>query len=170
MANFNFNKVILGGRLTADPELKTTPSGVSVTSFSLAVNKPPRNGEAGDPLFLNCTAWRGTAEFITRYFHRASSICVIGSISENRWTDRNGIARKENYVLVDEAYFVDAKAEMPGFRNNSDVIVDPNSPALAGIDPDAAPGKAPPQAFSTPGARKEIAGEMAEDDGEQLPF
>jgi single-strand DNA-binding protein len=170
MANFNFNKVILGGRLTADPELKTTPSGVSVTSFSIAVNKPPRNGEQQDPFFINCTAWRQTAEFITRYFRRASSICVVGSLSENRWTDKNGIARKENFVLVDEAFFVDAKSEMPGFRNNSDVIVDPNSPMLAGIDPNAAPGKAPPQAYSTPGARKEIAGEMAEDDGEQLPF
>lgn len=170
MANFNFNKVILGGRLTADPELKTTPSGVSVTSFSIAVNKPMRNGEAGEPLFLNCTAWRGTAEFITRYFRRASSICVVGSLSESRWTDRNGIARKENFVQVDEAFFVDALRESPMGRNNSDVIVDPNSPMLAGIDPNAAPGKVPPQAFSTPGARKEIAGEMAEDDGEQLPF
>lgn len=170
MANFNFNKVILGGRLTADPELKTTSSGVSVTSFSLAVNKPPRNGEAGDPLFLNCTAWRGTAEFITRYFRRASSICVVGSLSESRWTDKNGIAWREFFVLVDEAFFVDAKSEMPGLRNNSDVIVDPSSPALAGIDPNAAPGKASPQAYSTPGARKEIAGEMAEDDGEKLPF
>ena len=170
MANFNFNKVILGGRLTADPELKTTPSGVSVTSFSIAVNKPPRNGEQQDPFFINCTAWRGTAEFVTRYFRRASSICVVGSLSENRWTNRNGIARKENYVLVDEAYFVDAKSEMPGFRNNSDVIVDPNSPALAGVDLNAAPGKAPPQTFSTPGARAGIAGEMAEDDGEKLPF
>lgn len=169
MANFNFNKVILGGRLTADPELKTTSSGVSVTSFSLAVNKPPRNGEAGDPLFLNCTAWRGTAEFITRYFHRASSICVIGSISENRWTDRNGIARKENYVLVDEAFFVDAKSEMPGFRNNSDVIVDPSSPALAGADLNAAPGKAQAQMYATPGARAGIAGEESDMDGE-LPF
>lgn len=169
MANFNFNKVILGGRLTADPELKTTPSGVSVTSFSIAVNKPARNGEAGEPLFLNCTAWRQTAEFITRYFRRASSICVIGSISESRWTDRNGIARKENFVLVDEAYFVDARSEMPGFRNNSDVIVDPNSPMLAGIDPNAAPGKASLQAYSTPGARKEIA-QTEGDMDEQLPF
>lgn len=169
MANFNFNKVILGGRLTADPELKTTQSGVSVTSFSIAVNKPVRNGEAGESLFLNCTAWRGTAEFITRYFHRASSICVIGSISESRWTDRNGIARKENYVLVDEAFFVDARSEMPGFRSNSDVIVDPNSPALAGVDLNAAPGKVPPQAYSTPGARKEIA-QTEGDMDEQLPF
>lgn len=170
MANFNFNKVILGGRLTADPELKTTPSGVSVTSFSIAVNKPMRNGEAGEPLFLNCTAWRGTAEFITRYFRRASSICVVGSLSESRWTDRNGIARKETFVLVDEAYFVDALRESPLGRNNSDVVGDESSPALAGGNPNAAPGKASPQAYSTPGARKEIAGEMAEDDGEKLPF
>ena len=170
MANFNFNKVILGGRLTADPELKTTPSGVSVTSFSIAVNKPPRNGEQQDPFFINCTAWRQTAEFITRYFRRASSICVVGSLTENRWTDRNGIARREFFVLVDEAFFVDAKSEMPGVRNNSDVIVDPNSPMLAGMDPNAAPGKGKEQAYMTPGARKEIAGEMAEDDGEQLPF
>ena len=169
MANFNFNKVILGGRLTADPELKTTPSGVSVTSFSIAVNKPMRNGEAGEPLFLNCTAWRQTAEFITRYFRRASSICVVGSLSESRWTDRNGIARKENFVQVDEAFFVDAKSEMPGFRNNSDVIVDPNSPMLAGIDPNAAPGKAKEQAFMTPGARAGITEGMQEGDGE-LPF
>lgn len=170
MANFNFNKVILGGRLTADPELKTTQSGVSVTSFSIAVNKPPRNGEQQDPFFINCTAWRQTAEFVTRYFRRASSICVVGSLSESRWTDKNGIARREFFVLVDEAYFVDALRESPMGRNNSDVIVDPNSPMLAGIDPNAAPGKANPQAYSTPGARKEIAGEMAEDDGEQLPF
>lgn len=156
MANFNFNKVILGGRLTADPELKTTPSGVSVTSFSIAVNKPPRNGEQQDPFFINCTAWRQTAEFVTRYFRRASSICVVGSLSENRWTDRNGIARKENFVQVDEAFFVDAKSEMPGFRNHSDVEVDPNSPMLAGIDPNAAPGKPKEQVFMTPGARKMI--------------
>ena len=169
MANFNFNKVILGGRLTADPELKTTPSGVSVTSFSIAVNKPARNGEAGEPLFLNCTAWRQTAEFVTRYFRRASSICVVGSLSENRWTDKNGIARREFFVLVDEAFFVDAKSEMPGFRNNSDVIVDPNSPMLAGIDPNAAPGKAKEQAFMTPGARAGITEGMQEGDGE-LPF
>lgn len=169
MANFNFNKVILGGRLTADPELKTTPSGVSVTSFSIAVNKPPRNGEAGEPLFLNCRAWRQTAEFITRYFRRASSICVVGSLSENRWTDKNGIARKENFVQVDEAFFVDALRESPMGRNNSDVIVDPNSPALAGVDLSAAPGKAPPQAFSTPGARAGIAEGMQEGD-EEVPF
>ena len=67
MANFNFNKVIIGGRLCADPELKTTPSGVSVTSFSVAVNRKGKDGEQ-DADFINVTAWRNTAEFITRYF------------------------------------------------------------------------------------------------------
>ena len=82
MANFNFNKVILGGRLTADPELKTTPSGVSVTSFTVAVNRrfSGKNGEETQADFINVTAWRQNAEFITRYFHKASSICVVGTI------------------------------------------------------------------------------------------
>ena len=75
MANFNFNKVILGGRLTADPELKTTPSGISVTSFTVAVNRRfgGKAGEEAQADFFNVTAWRQTAEFITRYFRKASS-------------------------------------------------------------------------------------------------
>ena len=82
MANFNFNKVILGGRLTADPELKTTPSGISVTSFTVAVNRRfgGKAGEEAQADFFNVTAWRQTAEFITRYFRKASSICVVGTI------------------------------------------------------------------------------------------
>lgn len=164
MANFNFNKVILGGRLTADPELKTTPSGISVTTFTVAVNR--RNNEAD---FLTVTAWRATAEFITRYFRQASSICVVGSVQSRSWTDKSGQKRFAVEIVADEAYFVDAKAEMPQFRTHSDVEVDPNSPALAGVDLNAAPGKAPPQAFSTPGARAGIAQGMQEGD-EEVPF
>ena len=82
MANFNFNKVIIGGRLTADPELKTTPSGISVTSFTIAVNRRfgGRNGEDSVADFISVTAWRQTAEFITRYFRKASSICVTAQL------------------------------------------------------------------------------------------
>lgn len=169
MANFNFNKVILGGRLTADPELKTTPSGIPVTSFIVAVNR--RGAKEGQQAadFLPVTAWRATAEFITRYFRRASSICVVGSIQTRSWVDQQGQKRYATDIVADEAFFVDARSEMPGFGNHSDVIVDPSSPAMAGIDPNAAPGKAPPRVFGTPGARKKIAEEMAE--GEQdLPF
>lgn len=115
MANFNFNKVILGGRLTADPELKTTPSGVSVTSFSIAVNRRfgGKNGEESPTDFINVTAWRQTAEFITRFFHKASSICVVGSIQTRTWTDNQGQKRYATEVVADEAYFVDAKSENP---------------------------------------------------------
>ena len=115
MANFNFNKVILGGRLTADPELKTTPSGISVTSFTVAVNRNYRskNGEEPQADFLNVTAWRQTAEFITRYFRKASSICVVGSIQTRSWVDQNGQKRFATEIVADEAFFVDAKSESP---------------------------------------------------------
>ena len=115
MANFNFNKVILGGRLTADPELKTTPSGISVTSFTVAVNRSFRGKGEGEPQadFFNVTAWRQTAEFITRYFRKASSICISGSLQTRSWTDQNGQKRFVTEIVADEAFFVDAKNESP---------------------------------------------------------
>ncbi len=105
MANFNFNKAILGGRMTADPELKQTNSGVAVTTFSIAVNR--RKGGKAD--FINCTAWRQTAEFITKYFRKGSSICVTGAIQNRTWTDQNGQKRYATEIVVDEAAFVDGK-------------------------------------------------------------
>ncbi len=115
MANFNLNKVILGGRLTADPELKMTSSGVPVTTFSIAVNRrfQSKNQDSQQPQadFINCTAWRQTAEFITRYFRRGSSICVLGSIQTRSWTDQQGQKRYATDVIVEEANFVDSKGE-----------------------------------------------------------
>ncbi len=112
MANFNFNKVILGGRLTSDPELKTTPSGVTVTNFSLAVNrKYSGKGEEQQTDFINIQAWRGTAEFITKYFRKGSSICIVGTIQTRSWTDNNGNKRFATDVIADEAMFVDSKSE-----------------------------------------------------------
>lgn len=121
MAALNLNKVILGGRLTHDPELKTTASGVSVVSFTVAINRnyKGKNGEAPQADFLNVTAWRQTAEFITRYFRKASSICVVGSIQTRSWTDQNGQKRFATEIVADEAYFVDAKSEMPGAKETS---------------------------------------------------
>lgn len=116
MANFNLNKVILGGRLTADPELKTTPSGVSVTSFTMAVNRRfgGKDNEQPQADFINVTAWRQTADFITRYFRKASSICVVGSIQTRSWTDRQGQKRFATEIVADEAYFMDSKGETRG--------------------------------------------------------
>ena len=115
MANFNFNKVIIGGRLTSDPELKNTPSGISVTSFTIAVNRgyKSKNDEETPADFINVTAWRQTAEFITKYFKKASSICVVGTLQNRNWTDNNGVKHYATEVVADEAYFVDAKNESP---------------------------------------------------------
>lgn len=115
MANYNFNKVILGGRLTADPELKTTPSGISVTSFTVAVNRRfgGKQGEEPQADFFNVTAWRQTAEFITRYFRKASSICVVGALQTRSWVGQDGQKRFATEIVADEAYFVDARSEAP---------------------------------------------------------
>lgn len=106
MANFNINKVILGGRLTSDPELKQTTSGISVTQFSLAVN---RKGKEAQTDFLDCVAWRQTAEFICKYFKKGSSVCVVGSLQKREWEDKNGGKRYATEIIVDEALFVDSK-------------------------------------------------------------
>ena len=111
MANFNLNKVILGGRITADPELKQTPQGVSVTSFSIAVN---RRGKDAQTDFINCVAWRQTAEFISKFFKKGSSICITGSVQTRTWNDQQNNKRYATEVIAEEAYFVDAKADAPG--------------------------------------------------------
>lgn len=107
MANFSLNKVILGGRLTADPILKTTPSGILVATFSIAVNRREKKGGEAD--FFNVTAWRQTAEFITRYFRKASSICVVGSIQTKSWVGQDGQKKFAVHIVADEVYFVDSK-------------------------------------------------------------
>ncbi len=114
MANFNFNKVILGGRLTADPELRQNPSGIAVTTFTVAVNRRySKNAEQQQTDFINVVAWRTNAEFISRYFKKGSSICVVGTIQTRSWTDQQGQKRYATEVVADEAHFVDAKGEGP---------------------------------------------------------
>ncbi|MBE6632032.1 MAG: single-stranded DNA-binding protein [Ruminococcaceae bacterium] len=114
MANFNYNKVILGGRLTADPELRQTSNGIPVTSFSIAIDRRfARNGDQQaqqNADFINIVAWRSNAEFITRYFRKGSSICITGSLQSRSWTDQQGQKRYATEVIVDEATFVDSKA------------------------------------------------------------
>ena len=113
MASFNFNKVILGGRIARDPELKTTQSGLSVTQFSIAVNrKSTKDQQAPQADFINVTAWRNTAEFITKFFRKGSSICIVGSLQTRSFTDKTGSKREVTEVVADEAYFVDSKQEV----------------------------------------------------------
>lgn len=110
--SLNLNKVILAGRLTADPELKQTQTGLSVTGFSIAVNRPKsKDGGEQQADFINCVAWRSTAEFIARYFKKGSAICLIGSIQTRSWNDSDGNRRYATEVVVSEASFVESKGE-----------------------------------------------------------
>ena len=111
MANLNLNKSILCGRLTADVELKTTTSGLSVCSFTLAVNRKTAKDQEPKADFINCIAWRQTAEFISRYFKKGSSLCIVGTIQTRSWKDNQGNTRYATEVVADEAMFVDSKSE-----------------------------------------------------------
>jgi len=119
MANFNLNKVILGGRLTSLPELKKTNNGTSVTTFTIAVNRKYAKDQSEQQTdFINCQAWRNTAEFICKYFQKGSSICVTGAIQTRSWTDNNGNKRYATEVVVEEANFVDSKSDNAQYEPN----------------------------------------------------
>lgn len=99
-----FNKVILVGNMTSDPELKQSTGGVSVCSFSIAVNrKMAKNNECD---FITIVAWRQTAEFVTRYFKKGNPILVCGSLQTRTWTDNQGNKRYATEVVADEVSFV----------------------------------------------------------------
>ena len=106
-----FNLVVLTGRLTADPELKTTPNGISVTSFSIAVSRRYRSGKETQADFINIVAWRQNAEFITKYFKKGNMIGIEGSIQTRRYTDKNGNNRTAFEVVVNNAQFVESKRD-----------------------------------------------------------
>lgn len=106
-----FNLVVLTGRLTADPELKTTPNGIPVTTFSIAVNRNYRAGEEQQTDFINIVAWRQRAEFITKYFKKGSMIGIEGSIQTRRYQDKNGNNRTAFEVVVNNAQFVESKRD-----------------------------------------------------------
>ena len=108
----SLNKVILIGHLTADPELKQTPSGVSVTTFSIGVTRRfTRAGEQAQSDFINIVAWRNTAEFICKYCRKGNAICICGSLQTRSWTATDGSKRYATEVVADEATFVEKKSD-----------------------------------------------------------
>lgn len=122
MSALNLNKVVLAGRITADPELKQTPSGVSVLRFTLAVNRRfNKNNEQGEQQtdFITMVAWRQTAEFISKYFRKGSAICVTGSIQTRSWQDQQGQKRFATDVVVEDAMFVDSRSESGNAQGGS---------------------------------------------------
>jgi single-strand DNA-binding protein len=109
------NHAAFMGRLTRDPELKKTPSGVSVTSFTIAVD---RDFDKEKTDFFDCVAWSNTAEYICKYFAKGRMIAVSGRMQVRDWMDKDGNKRKAVELVADKAYFADSKKETN--NNNAD--------------------------------------------------
>jgi len=106
------NSVVIMGRLTYDPELRTTPNGISVVRFQVACDRSyQKSGEERKADFIDVTAWRQTAEFISRYFRKGSMIAVEGSIQTDNYTDKDGNKRKTVQVVANNVSFCGSKAE-----------------------------------------------------------
>lgn len=109
------NKVILIGNLTADPELKQTPSGISVVSFTIAINRRYQSKTTGETQqsadFISIVAWRQTAEFVSRYFKKGKPILVCGALQSRSYTDSQGNKRYVTEVVADEVGFVENKSD-----------------------------------------------------------
>ena len=149
----SFNKVILVGNMTADPELKQTTSGTSVCSFSIAVNRRFTKAEQGQQTvdFINVVSWRQNAEFVSRYFKKGNPILVCGQLQTRTWTDNQGQKRYATEVIADEVSFVSGPAGANG------------APAQGGTYT--------PEAYSTPSFNSASSASFEEIPGdESLPF
>ena len=145
------NSVCLMGRLTYEPELRMTPSGVAVISFQVACDRNyQKSGEERKADFIDVTAWRQTAEFVSRYFHKGSMIAIQGSIQTENYTDKDGNKRKQVQVVADQVSFCGSKAET-GTGNYNPAPVSAAAPA-------------PSYQTAAPGDFEEIT------DDEDLPF
>lgn len=106
------NKVILLGRLTADPELRQTPSNIPVASFSIAVNRPfNKNAAERQADFIDCVAWRNSAEFVSKYFSKGKPILVEGRLQVRSYEDKQGNKRRAYEVVCDNISFVEGAAK-----------------------------------------------------------
>lgn len=111
------NKTILIGRMTKDPEQRTTGNGIPVTSFTIAVQRKFKDAEGNYPSdFINCVAWRGTAEFLSKHFAKGQRIGIVGSLQSRSFDDAQGNRRFVTEVVVDDAEFVESKG---GGKNNA---------------------------------------------------
>ncbi len=109
------NRVILMGRLVADPELRQTPNGISVATFRIAVDRTYQaKGAERQADFISCVAWRQTGEFISRYFSKGRMIALEGSLQSRNYEDKTGAKRTAYEVVVDQAYFADSRQSSAG--------------------------------------------------------
>lgn len=131
MANFNFNEIILGGRLTADPELKQTPNGVPVMTVCVAVQRDVKAEGQPDTDFFTVTIWKKQAENVARYLRKGSSVFIIGNLQNRSWTEKDGAKRYKTDIVAHTVKFVDSKEkseEKPETPNFEEIPQDDDLP------------------------------------------
>ena len=151
------NHIVLMGRLTRDPELRRTGSGIAVASFTLAVDRDyAAQGAEKETDVVDIVAWRNTAEFVSRYFTKGRMAVVTGRLQIRNWTDKDGNKRRSAEVVADNVYFGDSKRD--------------GASAPAGFD--QTPSYAAPQPYQQPAPQAPAASgfSMLEDDDSELPF
>ena len=158
------NHIVIMGRLTRDPELRSTQSGVSVASFTVAVDRDCGGRDGGEKQtdFIDCVAWRQTGEFVSKYFHKGSMIVVSGRLQSRKWQDREGNNRTNWEIQADNVYFGESRSSSGSYSrddngySNSSYSNSGNSGSYDGGRQNSAPA---PSAFA----------ELDDGDGE-LPF
>lgn len=142
------NRILIMGRLTRDPELRRTPTGTAVTSFTLAVDRDFKEQDSSRKAdFIECVGWRGTAEFIAKHFSKGKPAVVDGRLQIREWKDKDGNNRKSAEVIADSVYFADSKPNTQEGNYAADVA------KYKGVSVTA-----------------EDFDEIEEDDGDTLPF
>ena len=161
------NHIVIMGRLTRDPELRRTGSGIAVTSFSLAVDRDfgGREGGERETDFIDCVAWRHTGEFVSKYFTKGRMIVVSGRLQIRSWTDKDGNKRRTAEVVADNCYFGDSKRDDQGGSSYGGNTYGGSSYGSAYGAPSGNYG-----GYSAPAGNPASDFAMLDDDDAQLPF
>ena len=163
------NHIVIMGRLTRDPELRRTGTGVAVASFSVAVDRDFAGRESGEREtdFIDCVAWRTTGEFVSKYFTKGSMIVVSGRLQIRSWTDKEGNKRRTAEVVADNVYFGEGKRNNDGGSYSNGNSFGGNSYGGNTYSAPAAPSYGN---YAAPAANSASDFAMLDDDDAQLPF
>lgn len=136
----SLNRVNVQGRLVADPEIRTTNSGVPVANIRIAVerNYKDQNGQKESD-FFSCTAWRGTAEFLEKYFHKGEQILIDGKLQNSTYTDKDGNNRTVTQIMIDSVFFCGGKSGKSNGHSEQAAYDAPSTGGFEEIDEDSIP-------------------------------